>query len=287
MINIMFAGNYKVFDGMLIASLSILKHTKDPITAYILTMDLTEKNEVFKPINKKHIKYLNKIYKNVNPESEVKLLDITDLYKKEFENAVSDGGQYTPYTYLRLFADQIDELPNKILYLDTDVVANNDIKELYDIDITGYEVAGAQDYYGRWFFCSPKYMNAGVLLFNMEELRKTKMLNKAMKLCVTKKIFLNDQTAINRLAKKKLIVNRKFNEQKKLTEKTVIRHFSMTIKFFPWFRTQNIKPWHIENVHNILKYHQFDDILDDYQQRMKGFDENKEPIKVKEEKSNK
>lgn len=263
MINIMFAGNYKVFDGMLIASLSILKHCKEPITAYILTMDLQEENEAYKPINAKHTEFLNNLYKNENSQSKVELIDLTDLYKKEFKNCPKVESNYTPYTFLRLLADQIDGLPDKILYLDTDVVANGNISELYSIDIKDYEIGGIRDYYGKVFFDS-KYVNAGVLLFNMPMLRETKMLNKAMHLCATKKIFLNDQTAINKMTVKKKILPNKFNEQKKLKKDTVIRHFSMTLKFFPRFKKQNIKPWHIEDVHNILKIHEFDDILNEY-----------------------
>lgn len=266
MINIMFAGNYKVYDGMLIASLSILKHCKEPITAYILTMDLADENEAYKPISNQNIETLRGLYKEVNKQSDVVLLDITQMYKKEFENSPNKECSYTPYTFLRLFADQIDGLPDKILYLDTDVVANGNIAELFNIDITDYELAGVQDYYGRWFFCSKYYFNAGVLLLNMKMLRETKMLHKAMRLCATKKIFLNDQTAIFRLTKKRKIIDRKFNEQKKLTDKTVIRHFSMTLKFFPWFKKQNIKPWHVDKMHSILKIHQFDDIIQKWQQ---------------------
>ncbi len=271
MINIMLAGNYKVFDGMIIASLSIAKHCKEPITAYILTMDLTEENVDYKPINENHVACLKNIFKRVNQESDVKLLDITDMYKKEFANCPQVESNYTPYTFLRLFADQIEGLPDKILYLDTDVVANGNIKELFDIDISDYEIAGVRDYYGKIFF-NPRYINAGVILFNMVNLRQTKMLNKAMHLCATKKIFLNDQTAINKLTKRKKIIARKFNEQKKLKRNTVIRHFSMTLKFFPIFRKQNIKPWHIDKLHNVLKTYEFDDILNEYLKIKKEFE---------------
>ena len=264
MINIMLAGNYKVFDGMLLASLSILKHCKEPISAYILTMDLTEKNPEYKPISDENIMILEKLYKETNAESKVIKIDIRDKYIKEFENTPNNVDHYTPYTFLRLFADQIDEIPDKILYLDTDIMAYGNIKELFDIDIENYEIAGVRDYYGKVFF-NPRYCNAGVLLFNMKMLRQTKMLNRAMKLCATKKIFLLDQTAINKLTKKKKIVARKFNEQKKMKKDTVIRHFSMTLKFFPKFKKQNIKPWNVEKLHNVLKCHEFDDIIEKWQ----------------------
>lgn len=101
---------------------------------------------------------------------------------------------------------------------------------------------------------------------NMKKIRQTKLFSRALELCKKKKIFLPDQTAINKFVTKKLILPSRFNEQKKLKKDTIIRHFSMTLKFFPKFKKQNIKPWQIDNVHNILKIHNFDDILEMYQQ---------------------
>ena len=267
MINLMIAGNYKVFDGMLIASLSILKNCKDPITLYVLTMDLREQNPEYRPVEDKHIELLRDLYKKTNHESDVIKIDATEVYKEEFRNTPNNVEHYTPYTFLRLFADQLEQIPDKILYIDTDVVAKGNIKELYDIDIENYEIAGVRDYYGKIFFAlrSPRYVNAGVLLFNMKKLRETKMLNRAMKLCANKKIFLLDQTAINKLTKNKKIIKRKFNEQKKNKKDTVIRHFSMTLKFFPKFKKQNIKPWNVDKLHNVLKCYEFDDILAEWQ----------------------
>ncbi len=268
MINVMIAGNYKVFDGMLLASLSMLKHCKDPITLYVLTMDLQEQNPNYRAVSEEDVNFLRGLFKETNKDSDVVRIDATEIYKKEFENTPNNVEHYTPYTFLRLLADQMPQIPDKILYIDTDVAFYGNVKELYDIDVEGYEIAGVKDYYGRFFFALryPNYVNAGVLLFNMKKLRETKMLNRAMKLCATKKIFLLDQTAINRLTKKKKIIARKFNEQKKMKKNTVIRHFSMTLKFFPKFKKQNIKLWHVENVHNILKCHEFDDIIEKWQQ---------------------
>ena len=264
----MIAGNYKVFDGMLLASLSMLKHCKDPITLYVLTMDLQEQNPNYRAVSEEDVNFLRSLFKETNKDSDVVRIDATEIYKKEFENTPNNVEHYTPYTFLRLLADQMPQIPDKILYIDTDVAFYGNVKELYEIDVDDYEIAGVKDYYGRFFFALryPNYVNAGVLLFNMKKLRETKMLNRAMKLCATKKIFLLDQTAINRLTKKKKIIARKFNEQKKMKKNTVIRHFSMTLKFFPKFKKQNIKLWHVENVHKILKCHEFDDIIEKWQQ---------------------
>lgn len=266
MINIVFAGNYKVFDGLIIASLSIIKHCKEPINVYILTADLQEINAEYKPINNAHVAFLEELYKNVNLQSKVTLLDIKEIFMEEYKNSPNMDNFYTPYTLLRLFLDKIPNMPDKVLYLDTDVVAYGNVSELYNIDVTNYEVAGVPDNYGRWFFMDKTYFNAGVLLLNLEKLRKTKSLHKAMQLCATKKVFLSDQTAINKYCTKKLMLPKRFNEQKKEKPDTVIRHFAMRIKFFPYFKKQNIKPWHIDKLHGVLKIHTIDDILTDYQE---------------------
>ena len=264
MINLMFAGNDKVYDGLLLAGLSIIKHCKEPINVYVLTMDLSDKNANFTEVSDEHIKVLDGLYKQKNPNSKVVKVDVKDLYLKGLENSPNAEGFYTPYALLRLLAEDVEQIPDKILYLDTDVMAYGDISELYNIDISKYEIAGVRDYYGKFFFY-PNYLNSGVLLMNMEKIRETKMLSRALQLCNKKKVFLPDQSAINKYVKNKLILPSRFNEQKKVKDDTVIRHFSMRLKFFPKFKKINIKPWDIERVHNILNTYEFDDIFEEYE----------------------
>lgn len=261
----MFAGNSKVLDGLIIAGLSIVKSCKEPINVYVLTMDLTDRNKDYQELDDSAIERLQQIYQRGNKESRVIKVDVRDLYLKKLDQSPNSESFYTPYALLRLLAEELPEIPDKVLYLDADIVAKGDISELYNMDIDNYEIAGVRDYYGKFFFY-PRYLNSGVLLMNMKRIRETKLLSRALRMCQKKKVFLPDQTAINKYAKRKLILPSKFNEQKNLSEDTIIRHFSMTLKFFPKFKKQNIKPWHIDNVHNILKITEFDDILDEYQQ---------------------
>ena len=69
MINLMFCGNSKVFDGMIISLLSIAKHTKEALNVFILTMDLRSIDENYKPVNENQVKILEKIVKDKNEES--------------------------------------------------------------------------------------------------------------------------------------------------------------------------------------------------------------------------
>lgn len=274
MIPIIYAGNKGAFDGMLISILSLTKHTEEPLDIYILTMDLTEKKDVFLPIDETHRAFLDAICKEKNPNSCVTLLDVGDLYKSTLLNSPNATTSYTPYTFLRLFIDKLP-LPDKVIYLDTDTVINGDIASLYETDIGEYEFGGALDYYGK-VFMGRKYVNAGVLLLNLEKIRETSLFEKVIDLLNRKKVFLPDQTALNKLVKKKLILDGKYNEQKHFKDNTVIQHFTKTIIWLPFFHTRNIKPWHVDDVKNRLT-HKYDDILDLYTQKKLQFE--KESLK--------
>ena len=131
MINIMFCGNQKVYDGLLIAIISIVKHTKEPLSIYLITANLQKLNDDFVPLGEGERKRIEMIVKNANSNSSVKLIDISEMFEKEMLNGTNMTTRYTPYIFLRLFADEITELPDKILYLDADLVIYDDIKKLY------------------------------------------------------------------------------------------------------------------------------------------------------------
>ena len=72
-------------------------------------------------------------------------------------------------------ADLIPEIPDKILYLDIDMMAAKDISELYNIDISEYEYAAVREKYGSKII-RPDYINAGMLLLNMNKIKETGLL---------------------------------------------------------------------------------------------------------------
>ena len=263
-INLMFCGNDKVFDGMLIVLLSIIKYCKNPLNVYILTMDLTEIEDRFKPINQSQCKILEDIIKNKNSKSKIHLIDMTSTFKKEmYSNNSNIDTHYTPYIFLRLLSDKVDNIPSKILYLDSDLVFYGDVSELYNLDISNYEIAMAKDYYGK-FFINPRYMNSGVVLMNMNNIKEQNCFEKARNMCNTKKMLLPDQSALNKCCKRKLLLPNKYNEQNKRHEDTLIRHYSMKIKYFPRPHLLNIKPWEIKRIHEIYKIYDYDDIIEEY-----------------------
>lgn len=265
MINLLFSGNEKVFDGILTCLLSIVKRsqTTEPLSVLIFTMDVSHIKPDYKPISDKQTAFLDSVIKAYNPDSQVKKIDVTDIYKKEFANSPNEKAYCSPYTLIRLFADMIPGIPDKLLYLDIDIMFNRDITLLYDIDITNYEYASARDHYGKYLI-RPDYINAGVLLFNIKKCKETGILNKARIQIKTKKWLFADQDALWHSTTSKKMLPQSFNDQKFLWKHTIVRHFSKRLFWLPVPHTANIKQWHITKVHKIFGYEQFDDILYEY-----------------------
>lgn len=273
--NILYCGDSKIENGLIISVLSLLKNVNEELKVYVLTMDFKNEEKTYKGVSELVINELDKKVKEKNIESFVKKIDIAYLFEKELP-IKNIKTRFTPYCMLRLFTDEIEEIPNKILYLDTDVVCRKDFTEFYNQDISNYEIVGVLDHYGKWFFRNNifkmDYINSGVLLINIEKVKETKLFKKCREKCSSDEMFMPDQSAINKISKYKKIVPRKYNEQRKLRKDTVFQHFTTSFRFVPWFHTLTIKPWQIERVHKELKITEYDDIFEEYKNFIKNID---------------
>ena len=262
MIPILYAGNRRMFDGLLISVVSAAAHSTQPLDITLLTMDLREVSPDYLPLTENQRQYLERLCGRRCPGSRVTLIDVGDLYRAALADSPNTETGYTPYCFLRLFADRLP-LPDKLLYLDVDILFNRDITLLYDMDIEGYEYAAARDHYGKYLVYF-NYINAGVLLLNMKEIRRTGLFEKARELIKTKKLPFADQSAIFRSTTRKKMLPQRFNDQKFLHKHTVVRHFSRRLFYLPYPHTANIKQWDVTKVHTIFHYEQFDDVLYEY-----------------------
>lgn len=271
MINLLLSGNKKVFDGALSELISITNNTKEAVTCYIFTMDVSRINSDYTCITDEQIDFLNKVVKSKNEESTVTKIDVTELYEKEFGKGKNENAYCTPYTLLRLLADLVPEIPEKILYLDIDMMVAGDISELYNIDITDYEYAAVKEKYGSKFL-RPDYINAGMLLLNMSKIKETKLLEKARALIKKRKLLFADQDAIFLSTTKKLLLPRIYNEQSKFNkEDTVICHFCKRLLWRPYPHVGNYKQWQVEEIHKYLKCYTFDKDLKEYLELKKEY----------------
>lgn len=280
MINLLLCGNYKVFDGALTELISITNKTKESITCYIFTMDVSRIKPDYTAITDKQIDFLNRVVKSKNSKNIVIKIDVTALYEKEFGKCKNETAYCTPYTLLRLLADLVDNIPDKLLYLDIDMMIAKDISTLYNIDISEYEYAAVREKYGSKII-RPDYVNAGMLLLNMKKIKETGLLEKARSLIKTRKLLFADQDAIYWSTTKKLLLPRIYNEQSKFNKKdTVICHFCKRLLLYPYPRIENFKQWQIEEVHKVLRCYSFDEDLNEYVQWKNQFVEEEKGEKI-------
>jgi lipopolysaccharide biosynthesis glycosyltransferase len=120
----------------------------------------------------------------------------------------------TRSTYIRLLApDLVPQMHRKILFLDADILALDDVRELWRTNLGNYPVAAVQDG-GIRFVGSPsgllnyeelglrpnaKYFNAGVLLMNLDIWRAEDLSKQILDYIASNrsKIRFNDQDALN------------------------------------------------------------------------------------------
>ena len=265
--NILYSGDENIVDGLYISILSLLKNINEELNIYVLTVKVDTEDLKINDVSDNSIKFLDDLVKNNNQNSFVKKIDITELFINELP-VINLETRFTPCCMLRLFADYLEELPEKILYLDNDVICRKDFTEFYNQDIENYEICGVLDYYGKWFFRNNifkfDYINSGVLLLNLKKIKQTELFARCRKMCIEKQMFMPDQSALNKLAKYKKIMPRKYNEQRRLHKNTVLQHFTTSFRLFPILHTLTVKPWDVERVHEILKITEYDDILEEY-----------------------
>jgi lipopolysaccharide biosynthesis glycosyltransferase len=247
MINLLYAGNAKIFDGLLISLYSLAQNTKQPFTAYVLTMDLKELDPAYIPISDRQIEVLQNVITKFNNQNKIIKVDTTKLYHQVFDDGKNtDIPRCTPYTLLRLLAPKLN-LPSKIIYLDVDTIVNHDIEELFNIDITNFEVGAVRDILFVNFVGFFNYFNAGVLLLNLDKIKQTKSFDIAIDIYKAKKLSFADQDALNKVIKYRRMIPYKFNwfrHKCKYNTNIVVHHLCNARQ--KGNTRRRIKPWQTE-----------------------------------------
>lgn len=185
--------------------------------------------------------------------------NIGTLYLREYNFDISNFPMYIDHTsvetYIRLFVPFIvEESVKRMLYLDCDIICNASIKELYNLNLEECYFAACENKppIGSEEFNSVMnenlelpsdniYVNAGVLLINVEKLKKDFSVNTIMKFVNSNKeiLIMQDQDIINKLFYNKIklfsnIYNYQINgyEDNELIKNPVLIHYSDSLK--PW-----------------------------------------------------
>ena len=201
--NIAFCINDTYADKVAVVMTSVLEnHPDTQIHFYIFSSDLSDENLLM--LQKLQTKYKNFTVQKV------------DIPQQLFSNLPLTI-EYIPIeTYYRyLIADLLPSL-DKILYLDADLAVNKNISDFYNIDLGNYYLAGAEGLYVTESGHKPNigltdndtYINAGVLLINLKQLRQNKLGTKLLEATkeLQNKIKYQDQDIINIVCKGKIFI---------------------------------------------------------------------------------
>lgn len=266
MVNILYCGDANICDGVLVSVLSLLANQSDDLHIYLATADLAVAGGRWRGVDAGFAARLDDLVRWERPGSSVVRIDATTALAS-FPPTANLSTRFTPLCMLRLYADLFEELvgEERVLYLDNDVLCHGPLLPLYRCPLGTAEIGGVLDRYGRWFFHNQArawdYLNSGVLLMNLPRMRQTGVLRRCRELCATRRMFMPDQTALNKLAAEKLFFPRCFNEQRRLRDDTRLQHFTTR---FSARGLLTVKPWEVERVHEVLGLHAYDDVFDRY-----------------------
>ncbi|MGN0014487.1 MAG: glycosyltransferase family 8 protein [Candidatus Gastranaerophilaceae bacterium] len=174
-INVVFTINNKYTIFSMLAINSILQNNKSDshYNFYILENDLTNKN---KEKMTKYVKQRNQdiYFMNVNPNS---------ILKQDAIYSVINGYMPSIIMVRIMIADILPKDVHKVLYLDGDTCANEDLKNLFDINIENYFAGMARDWSDKEMaemHKLDKYYNSGVILMNLDMWRKENISQKIL-----------------------------------------------------------------------------------------------------------
>lgn len=119
---------------------------------------------------------------------------------------------------------------DKVIHLDADTIINGSLKPMWEIDLKDKWYAMTPEYKGRYKPFGDKYYNAGIMLLNLEELRKADIQGKMMHYLNTVRQPWCEQDAFNKygIENNKIVdLDVRFNENQVTgyTDEPVIIHY--------------------------------------------------------------
>ncbi len=221
---------YSKYAGVLIASILSNAADDDCLNFFILNMNLSElrKSEILKLKNIKDCE-INFISVNTNLFNE---------YKK------INTHSYIPISsFFRLkLASLLPDL-DRVIYLDCDIVVNRSIAELYNTDLNDNIAAAVLDINKRKLKKFPTYVNSGVLLLDLNKIRKLNIESEFLNWTKSNfdKIKTGDQDIINEVLKNKIeILDERWNVQ----SSNFTNRSSYTSNPYVIHYVSKRKPWH-------------------------------------------
>lgn len=252
---------YMPFLAVSIQSLVDHASEENQYSIKVLHTDISEENK-------------KKISKYQTENIDIEFVDL-NYYIGKIQDKLYTRDYYSKTTYFRLFIPNLYPQYDKALYLDCDIVILDDVAKLYDTEMGDNLVAAApddviqtikvfQDYVEKVVGVADyhNYFNAGILLMNLDELRKFKFQEKFI-YSLERVTFsvAQDQDYLNRLCKGRVkLIDKNWNRMPITKDKVKpsdikLVHYNLAFK-----------PWHFEDI----LYKEF---FWEYAQKTEYFDE--------------
>ena len=141
-------------------------------------------------------------------DKRIEFINVNKLKEYITKESPNYNTKYSKMSYIRCYFSKILN-ENKILYIDADAIVVDDIKELWNINLNNYALAGVKEN-GEWSKhlgiegMDDKYINSGVLLINLDYIRKEKLDDKMIELLNNNFYHYPDQDVINIVCKDKI-----------------------------------------------------------------------------------
>ena len=221
--------NYSKYAGVVIASTLANANSDDDLVFYILDGGISEtrKSEI---LSLKSIKSCDINFINIDP------------YLFEDYKNVKSHKYITLATYYRLKLPSLLPDVSRVIYLDCDMVVTTSLSELFNKKLEEKPLAGVSDIKKKRVKINPTYVNAGMLIMDLDNMRKQNIEEKFLEW--TKKhidtIKTGDQEIINEVCKGNILVvedewnvqSSNFTNRSSYTNNPKIVHFTATLK--PW-----------------------------------------------------
>lgn len=249
--NIVFAINDGYAWQLCVTVASVLENNQN-VRFVVLANDLTDASK--QKIEAIVSKYPNAAVKFVRPDKEL------------FANLKLNMDHISIETYFRYVIPDILPDEDRCLYLDADLVVNANLDSFYNLDLGTNYCAGVADIGPEiavhkptiGFADSDMYINAGVLLMNLRQMRKDNIVAQLFKnnLDLADQIYYQDQDIINITLRGRIVpADCIYNFETNLSKNHPTKRWQAKIIHY----TGSVKPWHKSCPHKLRRvWHKYD-----------------------------
>ena len=222
--------NYAKYAGVVIASALANSSDDERLIFYILDGGIKEEH-------KSDILQLKSI-----KDCEINFVEVQEELFEDYKQ-IKTHNYITIATYYRLKLPTLLKDVGRVIYLDCDMVVNSDLKELFNTEMEDSAVAGVIDINKRMVRKNPNYVNAGMLVMDINNMKAQKLEQKFLDYTQANinNIKMGDQQIINDVLKGQIkIVSDEWNVQSSnFTNRSSYTHNPKIIHY-----VSKKKPWH-------------------------------------------